>query len=287
MNHFTFTHLVRNSLFRTKLFLIGIAFVLTGCGSVSPSGYIARLSPPSPDKFNSPVDFANAYTGGKDTTSPDGIRSTRSRMCGVAIGTSRKNLYLTSVGEICARKGGIYQRPLCMDQNEDSVIFVAETQDTPASSRLCNRELEDFDVVAVEPVPTVQRREFTALIYKRGYKTTTTIEAEAGSSRKAAQDQLKVLMEQQASLLEVQRQAKVKGLPLIRKIGAQICQLGTVRLGNEQMKVVSVGYVEGITDDKVQIRVSRAYFESNPNLSPGGFSPSNIWDDPMNWNLCH
>lgn len=274
------------SLFISKLFLIGIALVVAGCGSVSTSGYLARLSPPSSDKFSSPVDFANAYAGGKDTTSPDGIRSIRTRMCGVSFGTSRKNLYLTSVGEICARLGGVYQRPLCMDPNEDIAIFVADTQDTPASSRLCNRELEDFEVVAVEPVPTVQRRKFTTLINKFGYKTKSTIEAEAGQRRKAEQEQLKMRMELQASLLEEQRQKKLKNLPLIRKFGAEICQRGTVRVGYEQMTVVTVGYVEGISDNKVQIRVSRSYFESSPSVSPGGFSPSIIWDDPMNWDLC-
>ena len=274
------------SSFIPRVFLTGMALVVAGCGSVSTSGYIARLSPPSPDKFSSSVDFANAYTGGTDTTSPDGIRSTRTRMCGVAFGTSRKELYLTGAEQICSRQGGTYQRPLCLDQNEGSAIFAADVQDTPSSSRLCNRELEDFDVIAIEPVPAVQRREFTVLMNKFGYKTKAAAEADAVARRKAEQEQLKARMELQASLLEAQRQTKLKNLPLIRKIGAQICQHGTVRMGYEQVKVVSVGYVEGITDDKVQIRISRAYFESNPSVSPGGFSPSIIWDYPMNWDLC-
>jgi hypothetical protein len=85
---------------------------------------------------------------------------------------------------------------------------------------------------------------------------------------------------------EAYRNTKIRNLPLIRKIGAKICQNGRVQMGHEQIKVVSVGYVEGITDDKVKIRVSRTYFKSNPSLSPSGFSPSIIWDDPMNWYLC-
>jgi hypothetical protein len=173
-----------------------------------------------------------------------------------------------------------------MDQNEDNIIFVADVQDTPDSSRMCNSQLEDFYVVAAEPVQTVQPREFTALISNYGYKKRAVVEAESEARRKAEQDQLKVGMAQQASLLEAQRQAKLKSLPLIRKIGAQICQRGTFRVGYDQMKVVSVGYVENITVDKVQIRVSRAYFESNPSVSPGSFSPSIIWDNPMNWDLC-
>lgn len=105
-------------------------------------------------------------------------------------------------------------------------------------------------------------------------------------AREARQDQLKREAAVQDLLSEAHQQTKLRNLPLIRKIGAQICQNGMVRVGYEQIKVVSVGYVEGITDDKVQIRVSRAYFKSNPSVSPGGFSPSIIWDDPMNWDLC-
>ena len=87
-------------------------------------------------------------------------------------------------------------------------------------------------------------------------------------------------------MVENERQARIKNLPLMRKIGAKICQPGTVNVGQEQMRVVSVGYVEGIADEKVQIRISSAYFEKHPNLSPGGFTPSIIWDNPMNWDLC-
>lgn len=274
----------------SRVFLIGIVLFVTGCGSVSTSGYIARLSPPSPDKFSSAVDFANAYTGAKGVTNPDGVRSTRTRMCGVVaafgFGASRKNLYLTGAGEICARQGGKFQQPLCMDQNDEYIIFVADTQDTPNSSRTCDRSLEDFYVIAAEPVQTVQRQEFTALISNYGYKKRAVVEAEAEARRKVEQNQLKMRMDEQALLFEAQRRAKLKDLPLIRKIGAQICKRGTVQVGYEQMEVVSVGFVEGITDDKVQIRVSRAYFASNPSLSPGGFSPSIIWDYPMNWDLC-
>ena len=104
--------------------------------------------------------------------------------------------------------------------------------------------------------------------------------------KQAEQEQLKVGMEQQAALAKAELQRKRSYLPQIRKIGAQICQRGIVRVGYEPIKVVSVGYVEGITDDKVQIRISRAYFERNPTVSPGGFSPSIIWDDPMRWDLC-
>jgi hypothetical protein len=104
--------------------------------------------------------------------------------------------------------------------------------------------------------------------------------------QKARQDQLKREAAVQDLLSEAYQQTKRRNLPLIRKIGAQICKNETVQVGYTPIDVVYVGYVEGITDDKVQIRVSRAYFKSNPSVSPGGFSPSIIWDDPMNWDLC-
>jgi len=280
------TQMQKTASFISRGCLIGVVLFVTGCGSVSTSGYIARLSPPSPDKFSSAVDFANAYTGAKGVTNPDGVRSTRTRMCGTPFGASRKNLYLTGAGEICVRQGGKFQRPLCMDQNDENIIFVANTEDTPASSRTCDGSLEDFYVIAAEPVQTVQPREFTALISNYGYKKRAVIEAEAEARRKVEQNQLKMRMEEQALLFEAQRKAKLKDLPQIRKIGAQICKRGMVQVGYGQMEVVSVGFVEGITDDKVQIRVARAYFASTPSLSPGGFSPSIIWDYPMNWDLC-
>jgi hypothetical protein len=67
--------------------------------------------------------------------------------------------------------------------------------------------------------------------------------------------------------------------PLIRKIGARICQ-------ERGQGVIYIGYVEGITDDKVQIRISDAQFKGSPENRPGGFSPTIIWDSPMQWDLC-
>lgn len=279
--------MLKSLYFVSKLSAVGMVVVaMTACGSASPSGYLARLSPPSPDKFTSPVDFSVAYTGGRDQTGADGLRSVRERMCGVAFGASRKNLYLTGVGDICTRQGGVYQRPLCMDKNEDVALFAADVQDTPAASRLCNSTLEDFYIVSAEPGPTVQRKEFTVLMSRLGFKTKTNLDAEAAQRRKKEQAELQSRTELLAMMVENERQARIKNLPLKRKIGAKICQTGTVNVGKEQMRVVSVGYVEGITDEKIQIRISSAHFEKYPNLSPGGFLQSIAWDNPMNWDLC-
>lgn len=279
--------MLKKLLFVSKLGVAGmVVMAMTACGSASTSGYLARLSPPTPEKFTSSVNFSVAYTDGKEQTGSDGLRSVRERMCGVAFGASRKNLYLTSVGDICARQGGVYQRPLCMDKNDNVALFAADAQDTPAASRLCNSTLEDFYVTAAEPGPTVQPQDFTVLMSRLGFKTKTSLDAEAVQRRKKEQAELKSRMELQAMMVENERQARFKNLPQIRKIGAKICQPGTFSVGNEKMRVISVGYVEGITDEKVQIRIASAYFEKHPNLSPGGFSPSIIWDTPMSWDLC-
>jgi hypothetical protein len=73
-------------------------------------------------------------------------------------------------------------------------------------------------------------------------------------------------------------EGRKRNLPLVRKIGTRICR--------EQGTVMSVGYVEAVTDEKVQIRISNAHFIGNLNAHPEGFSPNIIWDSPLNWDLC-
>lgn len=86
-------------------------------------------------------------------------------------------------------------------------------------------------------------------------------------------------MEAQAAAQSIVTEQRKRNLPLVKKIGARICQ----ELGGG---VINVGFVESIAEEKIQIRISKAYFKSNPNVSPGGFSQSIIWDSPMNWDLC-
>jgi len=123
------------------------------------------------------------------------------------------------------------------------------------------------------------------LFLSQNDKKTFVSRDEYQRARQAQRDQLNLHMERQAALAKAERQSKLSRLPQIRKIGAEICQTVMTR-GYVAENVVYVGYVERITDDKVQIRISRAHLESRPNVIPGGFSPSIIWDDPMNWDLC-
>lgn len=80
-----------------------------------------------------------------------------------------------------------------------------------------------------------------------------------------------------ADALVIER--RKNNLPIVRKIGSRICQ-------EQSGGVINVGYVEALADEKVQIRISNAYMKNHPNASPGGFSPTIIWDTPMNWDLC-
>ena len=84
--------------------------------------------------------------------------------------------------------------------------------------------------------------------------------------------------EMAARAKEVTNKIRSANLPLVRKVGAKICQ--------KARDWIKVGYVEGMSEEKVQIRVSNMYVPGNPNLHPGGFVESIIWDSPMNWDLC-
>ena len=81
-------------------------------------------------------------------------------------------------------------------------------------------------------------------------------------------------------------------LPMVKKIGARICQekAELKRFGaRDQSVYVYIGYVESIADDKVQIRISDAYRKGSFDdlkIKPDGFTSSIIWDSPMNWDLC-
>lgn len=108
----------------------------------------------------------------------------------------------------------------------------------------------------------------------------------------AQETQLQGMTAAQKILAAEKQQKKIESLPLIRKVGAQICQQRqSVKLTGAHLgftgTLVYVGYVEGMTDEKIQIRIARAFFAERPSVSPEGFSSSTvIWDDPMNWDLC-
>lgn len=73
-----------------------------------------------------------------------------------------------------------------------------------------------------------------------------------------------------------------QNLPLVRKIGARICQEQV----QERVGYIYRGYVESLAADKVQIRIAESFLKSLPSMQQRGFTPSVIWDSPMNWDIC-
>lgn len=99
------------------------------------------------------------------------------------------------------------------------------------------------------------------------------IEWQENKAKQLAQER-----ETEAAAKAIITETRKNNLPLVRKIGSRICK--------GQDGVMYLGYVESLADEKVQIRISEAHLINNRNVSPGGFSPSIIWDSPMNWDLC-
>jgi hypothetical protein len=69
-----------------------------------------------------------------------------------------------------------------------------------------------------------------------------------------------------------------KNVPLVRKIGARVCQ-------ERERGMIYVGYVEGLAEEKVQIRYSESH-EKGSTLQARGFQPTIVWDSPMNVDIC-
>ena len=64
----------------------------------------------------------------------------------------------------------------------------------------------------------------------------------------------------------------------MRRIGARICLA--------QSEATHVGFVEGMTDEKLQIRVVDAFVTRTPRVRYSDFRPYITWDYPANWRLC-
>jgi hypothetical protein len=188
------------------------------------AGYVARLNPPSPDGFESAVDFAKAYTGGNERTT-DGVREMAGHMCGmegVPGAAPRRQLYLTGMSKICARKGGTYASPFCLEPDQQTVIFMASARNSP--KRTCNSDLDDFLVYAAEPIGATDRRAFTAWAEQKGHvppAKLAAIERERAAARAATQ---KRLAEEQAAAAAEERQ---------RLTAAAIDFRKTIRVGTQ------------------------------------------------------
>lgn len=151
------------------------------------------------------------------------------------------------------------------------------------------RKIQVIDRFSKIKVDTLQQKDFRS----SNYFPSKEIEQYLIEVQQLQDVKLKKKEEVEVADLAAITERRTKNLPLVKKIGARICQEKTEseirpRYSNPFVYVY-VGYVESIANDKVQIRISDAYLKSpmtSQKSRPDGFSPSIIWDSPMNWDLC-
>lgn len=107
--------------------------------------------------------------------------------------------------------------------------------------------------------------------------TLPSIQIESAKSQAQATE-ARVQAEMEAVRYRAAAERLVSERPLKQRVGAQICQL--------QSEWVRVGYVEQVTADKLQIRISDIYRQGMPGMHPGGFREFIVWDGPDAWSLC-
>lgn len=193
-----------------RLVLVPVVLFLGACGA--PREYAARLSPPSPEKHISAVDFAIAFTGGKESF--DSVtRTGDGHMCGMPVG-SRKKLFSEGVSAICSRRGGLWTKQVC-EQDMD-VLFVALVSDN--QRRVCNASLEDFFVSVNEPKSGVSQKQFNEQMAAQNFKSTHRRELEYRTREKMMEQAQARAVESRAQQMreEAQRQALAREQLLAR-----------------------------------------------------------------------
>jgi len=151
------------------------------------------------------------------------------------------------------------------------------------------RKIQVIDRFTKIKVDTLQQKDFRS----SNYFPSKEIEQYLIEVQQLQDVKLKKKEEAEVADLAAITERRTRNLPLVRKIGAKICQEKTeseIRPRyNNPFVYVYVGYVESISEDKVQIRISDAYRKSpmpSQKSRPDGFSSSIIWDSPLNWDLC-
>lgn len=153
------------------------------------------------------------------------------------------------------------------------------------SSTGCQTRTYNFVAIAGKTYTfkTPQRIEVTNTLDKSPVDTLTLSSSNGrflGAAESSREQKSRTDADREAQ--ETAMRQRLNNLPLVRKIGARICNTR----GTAREQIVYVGYVERLADEKVQIRISEAYFKGAPILSPSGFEPKIIWDFPTNWDLC-
>ena len=170
-----------------------------------------------------------------------------------------KNGVINQYNNFCNQKGGRYNPPFCVSRNNsDDVLFYAQV----TNSRKCSGKYETADVSIIEPTGKRDSKRYMHALRMAGFKTSADLNkarsnARINELRNAAQ----------------QKRDAVK----MRNIGTKICKKG---------RYIHVGFIERVATEKIQIRVANIHLPGRPDIQPGGFSPSIIWDYPQNWYVC-
>ena len=168
----------------------------------------------------------------------------------------------------CAQRQGVYDNGFCSKSaDHDQVLFVARViRRTDACAQVA--------VLTIEPKGSLDDPAYRARLLELGFVPTAKLEAQLQESKRKAA----IAGEAMRAEGDAQERRYYAELPAMRRIGAKVCR-------TEQANTF-VGFVENVTDDKLQIRVAQAYVTRTPSVRYGDFRPQIIWDYPERWRLC-
>jgi hypothetical protein len=164
----------------------------------------------------------------------------------------------------CHTRGGDYRAGFC--RSGDSVLFMADLE----SATFCSGDSrKSVMVTVVEPTGSLRDSGYIAELRRYGYVSSADLRAQREErdqvTRLAAEDQ------------ERRRLEHERTLPLKRTIGTRVCR--------DEAGWRSVGFVEAVADQKVQIRIVDVRSVKNPSMAPGAWIPI-VWAHPIDWTVC-
>lgn len=250
--------------------MLAAAMVLAGCASSSrrqaePENSAIRFTR-ALEKSTSPPGLTRVLAGATSSMvasqSGSGYRMLVDDWCPTDDSGSGPELVNRKYQAFCRQQYGHYDDGACHDpMNSDKVIFFVKIEATPN----CHT-VQGARVTVIEPTSGLLDPSYLNVLRAHGVKTSTDlaldrVEADERDARRRAE-----------------QEQRLRDVPLIRKIGTRVCQ--------NTGQFIYVGFVEGMTDDKVQIRISEALLSTNTFVSVPDFHERIIWDAPVNWSLC-
>lgn len=252
--------------------LVAILF-LTGCVTTKPL--------PKPVDTISAIEFTHVLrastTTGMDTVW-GGIADTKGNFDGynsLNAWWCPRHKAVNSVWDVrnqyrkfCAAHGGKYDRPFCRSSaNPDDVLFTMSL----IKSHKCAGNYPTAHVIIAEPTGSHFAPGYIEHLRKSDYKTIAEIEV----GKRVEQDRVR---KRHYAAREKEKQDAV----LKKQMGTRVCKDVFSRTSN----LTYVGYIEKVTDLKIQIRISDALIRGRQILRPDGFQSSVVWDYPLNWYVC-